>query len=195
MAQIHRAMQPIAPLMREHRLIERMVGLLRAELERIGTYGRVDHEFIDDAVSFMKEYSDLCHHGKEEKVLFAELRKKPLTRELKMMMDDLVQEHVFMRGLVNDLVRAKDSYVRSGPEAKADVISCLNSITEFYPQHIEKEDKHFFIPVMDYLSDGEKEAMLLTFREFDSRLFHDEYRMMVSGLEERWHMQSGLAME
>jgi len=29
--------------------------------------------------------------------------------------------------------------------------------------------------------------MLRTFREFDARLFHGEYRMMVSGMEDRWH--------
>jgi hemerythrin-like domain-containing protein len=195
MAQMHRVMQPIAPLMTEHRLIERMVSLLKIELDRIGTYGRIDPDFIDNAVSFMKEFSDISHHGKEEKILFAELSKKPLSRELKKTMDDLIQEHIFMRKLVNDLVRAKDNYMRSRPDAKAEVIVCLNSLAEFYPPHIEKEDKHFFMPVMDYLSDGEKEGMLQTFQEFDSRLFHDEYRMMVSGLEEQWHVPSGPAME
>ncbi len=195
MAQMHRVMQPIAPLMMEHRLIERMVGLLKIELDRIGVYGRVDPDFIDNAVSFMKEYSDICHHGKEEKILFAELSKKPLSRELKKMMDDLIQEHRFMRKIVNDLVRAKDNYMQLKPDAKAEIISCLNSLAEFYPPHIEKEDKHFFIPVMDYLSDGEKEGMLGTFQEFDSRLFHDEYRMMVSGMEERWHVPSSMVTE
>lgn len=38
---------------------------------------------------------------------------------------------------------------------------------------------------MDYFSDAERRDMLHTFHEFDSRLFHDEYRMVVSSLEER----------
>jgi len=195
MAQMYRAMQPIAPLMIEHRLIEHMVALLKIELDRIGAYGRIDPDFIDNAVSFMKEFSDISHHGKEEKILFAELSKKPLAREMKKMMDDLIEEHRFMRKLVNDLVRAKDNYMQLNPDAKAQIIACLNSLAEFYPPHIEKEDKHFFIPAMDYLSDGEKDSMLRAFQEFDSLLFHDEYRMMVTGMEERWHPPSGAVTE
>lgn len=191
MAQLHRIVQPIAPLMMEHRLIEHMINLLKIELDRIGAYGRADTDFIDSAVSFMKEYSDICHHGKEENILFKELSGNPLSEELRKMMDDLIQEHVFMRKLVNDMARAKDNYMQGKPEARADIISCMNSLVEFYPGHIEKEDKHFFVPVMDYLSDSEKEDMLLTFHEFDSLLFHDEYRMMVEGMEERWHAPSG----
>jgi hypothetical protein len=29
--------------------------------------------------------------------------------------------------------------------------------------------------------------MIGMFREFDARLLNDEYRMMVSGMEDRWH--------
>lgn len=94
MAQLHRIVQPIAPLMMEHRLIEHMINLLKIELDRIGAYGRADTDFIDSAVSFMKEYSDICHHGKEENILFKELSGNPLSEELRKMMDDLIQEHV-----------------------------------------------------------------------------------------------------
>jgi hemerythrin-like domain-containing protein len=186
MAQVQRGMLPIGELMIEHRLIDRMLALMRIELDRIGAYGKADPEFIDSAVAFVKEYADICHHGKEEKILFARLAEKRLTPEMKKMVEDLVQEHRFVRDLTNDLVRAKDQYMNNRPEGKPGIISCLNSIVEFYPRHVEKEEKHFFIPAMDYFSDDEKETMLRMFREFDARLFHDEFRMMVSGMEDRW---------
>jgi hemerythrin-like domain-containing protein len=191
MAQTERSMQPIGPLMIEHRLIEHMIRLFRVEMDRIGEYGRADAGFIDQAVSFMKAYADIGHHGKEENILFRELEAKPLTAELRRTMADLVQEHVFVRRLVNDLVEAKENYLNKRPGAMADIISSMNIIIEFYPKHIEKEDRHFFLPAMDYFSDGEKEDMLRKFQEYDSRLYHEEHKATVRGMEERWHTAAG----
>jgi hemerythrin-like domain-containing protein len=189
MAQLR--MQPIGPLMIEHRLIEHMIRLFKVEMDRIGEYGRADAGFIDEAVSFMRTYADVGHHGKEENILFRELEAKPLTPELRRTMADLVQEHVFVRRLVNDLVEAKENYQNNKPGAMADIISSINSIVEFYPRHIEKEDRHFFLPVMEYFSDGEMDEILRKFQEYDSRLYHEEYKAAIRGMEERWHTPAG----
>ncbi len=187
MAQVQGPMLPIGELMIEHRLIDRMLKLMRIELDRIGAYGKADPGLIESVVTFMKEYADICHHGKEERILFSRLSEKPVSPDMKRMVDDLTQEHRLVRNLMNELVRANDQYIDGRPEGKAGIISSLNSIVEFYPKHVEKEERHFFMPAMGYFSDDEKAAMLWMFREFDARLFHDEYRMMVSGMEDRWH--------
>jgi len=185
MAQMQRHMLPIGQLMIEHRLTFRMVHLFNTELDRIGKTGQADPDFIDTATGYMREFADSCHHGKEERILFTRLAEKPLAPELKKTMEDLIQEHVLMRKITNDLVRAKEKYLKNDPGGKAEIISGLNDIVQLYPAHMEKEDKHFFFPAMGYLSDEEKDNMLDTFFEFDSRLFHDGYRATVAGLEER----------
>jgi len=186
MAQVQGHMLPIGELMIEHRLIDRILKLMHIELDRIGAYNKADPEFIDAAVVFMKEYADICHHGKEERILFARLAEKDLSPDMRKLVWDLTQEHVFVRNLTNEIVRAKDRYMRNDPEGKPGVISTLNAMIEFYPRHVEKEEKHFFVPAMKYFSDAEKDTMLATFREFDARLFHDEFGMLVSGLEDKF---------
>ena len=76
-------MLPIAPLMIEHRLIERMIRLLDQEntriRENIGVlpeFAFVNAKFIDAAVDFIKTYADQVHHGKEEDILFTALLEK-----------------------------------------------------------------------------------------------------------------------
>ncbi len=192
MAQAYRGMLPVGELMIEHRLIDRMLALMRVEMDRIGEFNRADPGFIDSAVSFINEYADFCHHGKEEKILFARLSEKPISPEMKKMVHDLTQEHVFVRNLTNELVRAKDKYMEGKPGGMADIIACINSIVVFYPKHVEKEEKHFFMPAMSYFSDDEKADMMRMFREFDSRLFHDEFKMTVSSLEDQWHIHPGV---
>ena len=146
MAQMQRHMLPIGQLMIEHRLTFRMVHLFNTELDRIGKTGQADPDFIDTATGYMREFADSCHHGKEERILFTRLAEKPLAPELKKTMEDLIQEHVLMRKITNDLVRAKEKYLKNDPGGKAEIISGLNDIVQLYPAHMEKEDKHFFSP-------------------------------------------------
>lgn len=182
--QENRNMQPIGPLMIEHRLIERMVKLMKDELDRIGKYAGIDADFIDHAVDFMRTYTHLCHHGKEEKILFARLADKPLSEDLRKTMADLIQEHIFARKTVDDLEHAKGMYIIGEKGAPANIIATLNIMVQFYPEHINKEEKHFFIPCMEYFSREEMDKMLQDYVDFDSKLIHDKYRKIIKEIEE-----------
>ncbi len=58
-------MQPRGPLMIEHRLIERMIALIKKEIQRLQESSTVNPVFIDTAVDFIRTYADRTHHGKE----------------------------------------------------------------------------------------------------------------------------------
>jgi hemerythrin-like domain-containing protein len=81
------------------------------------------------------------------------------------------------------LVEANTRYVQGNKEALSAIMDCIKALIEFYPKHIEKEDKHFFIPCMDYFTEAEKEAMLKEEWEFDKSLIHEKYRNMVMAAE------------
>jgi hemerythrin-like domain-containing protein len=179
-------------MMMEHRLIERMVGLMRQELERIRSNVAVDPEFafvdpvfIDIAVDFLRIYADRCHHGKEEDILFSELTNKDLAPDLKKLMDDLTEEHVRARELTKELVKAKEDYLRQEPEAVNQILFYLDKLTAMYPKHIITEDQHFFIPCMEYFTAPEKDAMLEKMWEFDRQMIHERYEGVVSAIENR----------
>ena len=76
-------MLPIGPLMIEHRLIERMISVMQSELQRIEKCKKADSVFIETSVDFIKTYADRCHHGKEEDILFRELKGKNVSDEHK----------------------------------------------------------------------------------------------------------------
>jgi hemerythrin-like domain-containing protein len=172
-------MMPIGPLMTEHRLIERMVGLLQGELDKIEAGGELDPVFIDNAVDFFRTYADRTHHGKEEDILFRDLGGTKLSGELSTTMDELVQEHVHARKTVAGLLEAKDAYQGGDSRALESVTGYLAELVRFYPAHIEKEDRHFFIPCMDYFSREEQDGMLREFFEFDRNMIHERYRNLV----------------
>ena len=177
-------MLPIGPLMIEHRLIERMINILKAELEKIEKLKEVNPFFIDLSVDFIRTYADQTHHGKEEDILFRELKKKKLNSEHLKIMNELIEEHKFGRKTTKELVEAKDRYINGEAEAIKVIIERIKTLTNFYPKHIEKEDKHFFIPVMDYFTEKEKENMLIEGQIFDRKMIHRKYNHLVNTFEQ-----------
>ena len=175
-------MQPIGPLMHEHRLIERMIDLIRKQAEQVQGGAEPDAKLIADAVEFFRVYADRCHHGKEEDLLFRELSRKKLPAELSAITDELIQEHIQGRAMVKSLYKANLAYVQSGDGAQ-ELVGLLQKLAAFYPQHIEKEDKRFFFPIMEFFSDQEMDQMLADFYEFDRKLIHDFFRQKVEGYE------------
>jgi len=76
-------MQPISPLMIEHRIIKRMIKIINSKLEEYKKTKTPNKLFIESSVDFIRIYADKTHHGKEEGILFRELKKKQLSTEHK----------------------------------------------------------------------------------------------------------------
>jgi hemerythrin-like domain-containing protein len=178
-------MKPIGPLMIEHRLIERMIRRLDAELKAMRSGAAVNTDLIIAGVDFFRVYADQTHHGKEENILFHRLGEKTMSDEQQEMMRQLIREHVWARQAVGKLAAANDRYVWGDVAALQTMIYELEKIVRFYPVHIEKEDKHFFIPVMDYFTPAEQQEMLDRFWEFDRAMIHEKYRQVVEDQESR----------
>jgi hemerythrin-like domain-containing protein len=178
-------MMPIGPLMIEHRLIERMLAVAREELERFWREKRINPGFVMELVDFIRLYADRCHHGKEEDILFRELAKKPISEEHRGIVAELVKEHQWARQQTRDMVEATRQYEGGQEDAYLTVTARLSALVDFYPRHIEKEDQHFFLPVMRYFSQEEKDRMLQEGVEFDSTLIHAKYRAVVEEAERK----------
>ncbi len=177
-------MQARGPLMVEHRLILRMIGLVQAALSRIQATGKADPLFVDTAVDFMRMYADRTHHGKEEDILFRDLAKRPLTAEDRRMMEDLVQDHILGRLTTQALVDANTRYRNGDSTAIAAMTKQLQTLVDFYPKHIEKEDKLFFPAVRKYFTDADEQVLLVEFGMFDQKLIHEKYKSVVDALNQ-----------
>jgi hemerythrin-like domain-containing protein len=168
-------MKPIGPLMWEHRLIEKMLASMMRHIDQIEKSKKVNPLIVDIAVDFIRTYADRNHHGKEEEILFRDLAKKDLTPELKKIMQELLDEHVWGRKTTAALVAAKVKYLEGHNDELPRIIGLARQLGNFYPKHIEKEDKHFFYPCQEYFDKDEQNKMLAEFWEFDRKMIHEKY--------------------
>jgi hemerythrin-like domain-containing protein len=176
-------MQARGPLMIEHRLIERMLSVIKVALSKIESKHEIDPIFVDIAVDFVQIYADQTHHGKEEDILFRELRNKSLSSEDQRIMKELIDEHMLGRQTTKELVSANTRYRNGDKTALLDIVDKLKTLIEFYPKHIEKEDKKFFPSSRAYFTDEEDQAILTEFWEFDRKMIHEKYKSVVDELD------------
>lgn len=175
-------MMPVGPLMIEHRLIERMISVMHRHIEEIESPVNIDLSIIEQGIDFLRTYADRCHHGKEEDYLFKALAGKNLSDEHKRILNELLEEHKIARASVRNLDAARVRALQGDGGAYLEIQNLVKKIAALYPAHIEKEDKYFFVPIMDYFSQAEQEEMLQQFALFDQGLIHEKYGSMVAHL-------------
>ena len=181
-------MMPIGLLMTEHRLIERLVLVIIKQSDRIQQDKLADIDFVDNCIDFIKTYTDMCHHGKEEAILFRELKTKKLSVEHDKILAELITQHNAVRELSEKLVIIRNSYFNSAGEAEKQIYAFeiyenLKQLTELYPAHIKKEEMKLFNECMGYFTDAERAKILNEFLEFDRELIHKKYKEMVLSFE------------
>ena len=162
----------------EHRLIEKMIEVIRIEISKIKETNKVDTIFIDSAVDFIRIYADKTHHGKEEDILFRDCARKKMSEKDTKIMNELIEEHKYGRMIVAELVEAKNNYIR-GNDTIDVILKNLGRLVEFYPEHIRKEDKIFFPDSEMYFSQDELEEHIR-----NKEMFHFSHTMeaQVGGL-------------
>lgn len=176
-------MQARAPLMIEHRLIERMIHVVNHAIELVERTKTIDPVFVDLAVDFIRTYADRTHHGKEEDILFRKLETRSLSEVDRRVMNELIEEHKFGRKTTKALFEANMQYRNGNDSALTEITVQFRTLAEFYPKHIEKEDRIFFPACRAYMSDAEDQVMLAEFMEFDRKMIHEKYTAIVSILE------------
>jgi len=183
-------MQPYGLLMIEHRLIERMLAVIKVAISKIEFKHEIDPVFVDIAVDFLRIYVDRTHHGKEEDILFRELKRKSLSADDQRIMDELIEEHVLVRQTIALIVNANSRYRDGDDIALIIIANNLKTLIEFFPIHIEKEEKKFYPASRAYFTDEEGQAILAEFGKLDQKMVHEKYESAIIELENQHRIQN-----
>ncbi|MBX3426603.1 MAG: hemerythrin domain-containing protein [Pirellulales bacterium] len=153
-------MKPTEILKREHRAIETGLDCLELLADQCAA-GAWNAETAAEALSFIRDYADHVHHGKEEDLLFPLLEAKGFSREQG---PTGVMTYEHQRG--RDLVRAMaEAVAQRSPERFAENARQFVSLLR---QHIMKEDHCLFQMADQALSDSEQEDLQRAFEAFES---------------------------
>jgi len=125
----------------EHQLILGVVDVLRGQLAN--TDLRPDLDVVDRCIAFFRLYADLCHHGKEEDLLFPELIEHGMPEDagpIAVMLSEHEQGRVYVRGMKEAMTGT-----RSGEEDAESLLRAnATNFIDLIQAHIGKEDGILF---------------------------------------------------
>ncbi|MGE0666202.1 MAG: hemerythrin domain-containing protein [Sphingomonadales bacterium] len=155
-------------LTNEHKVILQVVEGLSLLAAAMRSGKTVDPALLLEAVAFMREFADQCHHAKEEDLLFPALidHGVPLHG---CPIDALLLEHEQGRKLVREIADGTDAYIRNEPGAADAIARAIDKITTLYPNHIWKEDEMVFPMVQRLIPEGDRITLYAAFQEVEAR--------------------------
>ena len=132
-------MDPIETLMSEHRAIERVLDALVAFADDAERRGATDKEELSRFVTFLREFADAGHHGKEEDILFQAMVDGGFPAE-DGPIEVMLRDHDEGRGLVGILdERARQDAAWSEADRRQ-IGDAARGFADLMRSHIEKED-------------------------------------------------------
>jgi hemerythrin-like domain-containing protein len=174
----------IEVLMGEHRLIEQALGSLESYGVALRGGETAARDVIGDYAAFFRGFADVCHHGKEEDILFQRMLERGFPRETGPLAV-MYAEHELGRRHVRSLAALAKGAGRMSPE---DTTLLLGNVDGFVPLlrlHIQKEDRILYPMALRLLSDSELDAMSVEFEAFEARFRGDGSLDRLTALGER----------
>jgi hemerythrin-like domain-containing protein len=176
------AESPTAQLSEEHKLVLMVVEAMEREVVAIERDDRVHAERVAEMVDFTRDFTDGCHHAKEEKILFPLLEERDATSRGTVAV--LLSEHeggrMAMRAIDDALPR-----VDTDAAARKTVAKNLADYAYVLRLHINKEDALLFPRADEVLADDDQRWLATEFDRVEGETgeaVHERYHSLAHDL-------------
>ena len=179
----------IEVLMGEHRLIEQALGSLETYGGLVRAGAPAERAVIRDYAAFLRGFADICHHGKEEEILFQRMVAHGFPQQAGPLAVMLHEHELGRRHVASLHALAEGPGALTAPEASV-LLGHADAYVPLLRQHIQKEDLILYPLALQVLDAGELDAMNTAFEVFQARLdadgSTDRLRSLAEGLSARY---------
>ncbi len=161
-------MGAIEMLKTEHRLISKVLGALEKYVEAVVSNQPVDRADLAKFVTFIREFADRCHHGKEEDILFETMIENGFPRDAGPIAV-MLHEHDEGRRYISAMSEAADRAGSWTDEDRSRIRRAAMSYSELLRAHIMKEDQILYPMAQARLPDAALEQVDRDCATFEAR--------------------------
>lgn len=129
-------------LRRDHELIEKVIKAMQSTIELLNNGKQIPESILLPVIDFSKNFTDVCHHTKEEKSLFPALEKAGLPSKMGPIAMMLI-DHERSREIGNSMENSAKEYLSSGNSEK--LISDMQLYVDHITEHLWKENNKLFM--------------------------------------------------
>jgi hemerythrin-like domain-containing protein len=137
---------PTQVLMAEHELILEALDALEKQVAAIRAGSAADRAYFEKAVTFLREFADKCHHGKEEHLLFKRMTERGFPAQsgpIAVMLSEHEAGRAYIRGMADGAAK-----LGTDPAAAIQIAESARGYIDLLRAHIGKENNVLF-PMAD----------------------------------------------
>ena len=173
-------------LKEEHQAIKRVLKVLQQAARDISNGKQHSPEVFEQAVDFIRNFADRCHHRKEEDILFKEMEKKGIPVKAGPI-GVMLLEHEKGRALVRGMAEAIPGYAQGVAQERKALADHLRSYANLLAQHIDKEDNILYPMANQRLTEKDQAALRARFEQVEKEEMgpgvHEHYHELIANLE------------
>ncbi len=129
-------------LRRDHELIEKVIKAMEATIQLLNDGKQIPESILYPVIDFSKNFTDVCHHSKEENALFPALEQAGVPRNMGPIAMMLI-DHERSREIGKHMEESTKEYIDSGNSAN--LINDMKEYTEHITEHLWKENNKLFM--------------------------------------------------
>ncbi|MEX2192895.1 MAG: hemerythrin domain-containing protein [Nitrosarchaeum sp.] len=131
-----------ASLRRDHDLIEKVIKAMESTIQLLNDGKQIPESILLPVIDFSKNFTDVCHHSKEENSLFPALEQAGMPRNMGPIAMMLI-DHERSREIGKEMENSAKDYISSGNSTK--LISDMQQYVEHITEHLWKENNKLFM--------------------------------------------------
>ncbi len=129
-------------LRRDHDLIEKVIKAMESTIQLLNDGKQIPESILLPVIDFSKNFTDVCHHSKEENSLFPALEQAGMPRNMGPIAMMLI-DHERSREIGKEMENSAKDYISSGNSTK--LISDMQQYVEHITEHLWKENNRLFM--------------------------------------------------
>ena len=129
-------------LRKDHDLIEKVVKAMEVTLQMLKSGKKIPESILLPTLDFTKNFTDVCHHGKEEESLFPALGQSGMPTNMGPIAV-MLMEHEITRKIAIKMEDSAKAYLASGSSEA--LMSDISQYIEHMSQHLWKENNRLFM--------------------------------------------------
>ena len=131
-----------ASLRKDHELIEKVIKAMESTIQLLNDGKQIPESILMPVIDFSKNFTDVCHHSKEEKSLFPALEQAGMPKNMGPIAMMLV-DHERSREIGKNMEQSAQEYLSSGDSIK--LILDMKQYVEHITEHLWKENNRLFM--------------------------------------------------
>jgi len=148
-------MSPTESLKKDHALIEKMINALQTISSLLNNGKQIPESILNQAIDFSINFTNTCHHRKEEESLFPTLENKGMPREGGPIAR-MLYEHEITKNLAESIVKSTNTYISTGNYKE--LVKDIDNYVQHVSLHLSNENQKLFAIADIILKDQENQV-------------------------------------